>query len=307
MRKIVDYAKTHKLIVFLSLVVCYFLFKGSIVRPLTVSNYGVTDYGSPAKSLSVESIMPSMGISDMAYESAPAPITDTPDRKVVLNSNFSLLVKDVTESIDQIKAKVAQVSGFVIDVSIYRGESSESANLTLRIPSDSVDEVTKYLKSVSVKVVSENVSGKDITDKYVDVETRISELYKVKAKLENIMDNAITSDEMLRVFRQINDINTQIDSYKGQLTYMDKTSSTSKLTVALSTDELSLPYSPAQPWRPEVIFKSAVRSMLGTLQSLGTLIIWLGVYLPIIGLAIVSYVVAKRWLIRKKPDQRTQN
>lgn len=310
MKSVLGYVKSHKLTVFLGLVVVYFLFRGSVTRPLSIVGSNISGYGgSSTKSLRVEGLVPSMGVSDMAYESsqyAPAPVapSGSVDRKVITNSNFSLLVKNVTQSIDQIKTKVAQVSGFVIDVNIYRGESSESANLNLRVPSDKVDEVSSYLRSISAKVVSENVSGKDITDQYVDVETRISELYKVKAKLETIMDNAITSDEMLRVFRQVNDINTQIDSYKGQLTYMEKSSSTSKLTVALSTDELSLPYAPAQPWRPEVIFKTAVRSLLTTLQSLGTLAIWLAVYVPLVLLVVVFYKVGYKVIkkARTKPQ-----
>jgi len=232
----------------------------------------------------------------MLYESgqsAPATATSTADRKIITNSNFSLLVRNVTESVDKINSKVTQVSGFVIDSNIRREETYESANLTLRIPSDKVDEISAYLRSVSVKVVSENVSGNDITDQYVDIEGRIRELQAVKAKLEQIMGSAAGSDEMLRVFRQINDLNSQIDSYKGRLTYLDRASSTSRLTVALSTDEFSLPYSPAQPWRPEVVLKSAVRSLLTTLQSIGTFIIWIGVYIPLIALIVLVYLIVK--------------
>jgi len=287
MNKIIAYAKTHKLIVFLIALVIYLLFKG-----LAVSSVGSSKFYSPSDSLSFQGAAPMANVSDMALEVAPTPSTQ--ERRVVTNSNFSLLVKDVSDSIEKIKAKATMVSGYVIDINISRGESSESAYLTLRIPNNSVDDVTKYLRSISAKVVSENITGTDITDQYVDVETRIAELLNVKSKLNQIMDKATTSDEMLRVFSQINNINTQIDSYKGQLKYMDASSSTSKLTIALSTDELSLPYAPAQPWRPEVIFKTAVRSLLGTLQSIGTVIIWAAVYLPLILVVFVVYIIIKK-------------
>ena len=303
MLKLINYIKSNKLTAFLALLVLYFIFKGFVVRPLSIVGSNTVGYSPSAKSLRVESMMPSFGVSDTAYESgqpAPVPATDTVDRKIITNSNFSLLVKNVTESIDKIKAKVTQASGYAIDSNIRRGETYESADLTLRIPSNKVDEISAYLRSISVKVVSENVSGNDITDQYVDIEGRIRELQAVKAKLEQIMNSASGSDEMLRVFRQINDINTQIDSYKGQLTYMDRASATSRLTVALSTDELSLPYSPAQPWRPEVVFKTAVRSLLTTLQSIGTFIIWVGVYIPLIILFVVVYLIVKKVVQKRK-------
>lgn len=302
MKKFIDYAKTHKLTVFLILVIVFLSFKqNSIVRPLIFNGISAPSYKSSSGSTSMQfgEAMPSVGVSNMTYEYTPTPMADTINRKVVTDSNFSLLVKDVSNTIDQIRTKAASVAGYIIDVNIYRGASSESANLTLRVPASSVDDVSKYLRSISVKVVSENIFGKDITDQYEDVAGRLVELEKVKTKLETIMDSAATSDEMLRVFRQINEINAQIDSYKGKMEYMDDASITSKLTVALSTDELSLPYSPAEPWRPDVVFKSAVRSLLSTLQSLGTALIWLVVYLPAVGLATLGYLIIKKLWTRK--------
>lgn len=290
--KVVDYVKTHKLAVFLLAVVLYFLFRGTLSNSMMYQTMETpkSDYSREG---GINTIVAPLAYSDIAVEES-VPASDSAERKVVTNSNFSLLVKNVTDSITKIKAKVDLVSGYVINTNISRGETFESATLTLRVPSNAVEDVTSYLRSISVKVVSENVSGNDITDQYVDIEGRLAELQNVKAKLEQIMNEAKTSDEMLRVFNQVNSINSQIESYKGKLKYMDKSSSTSRLTVVLSTDELSLPYAPAEPWRPEVVFKSAVRSLLGTLQSIGTLIIWAAVYIPFFLVLLLIVLIVKK-------------
>lgn len=303
MTKIFNWVKTHKLatvnILFILFVLWIFspfryLISGGLNSRSTSidsmsSEYGGTPLAGSAKSLNLQ--MPS-------YEAAPQP--DVTDRKVVVNSNFSLLVKDVTDTVSKIKGKTAEMAGYIVNTNIQRAEYSESAVLEIRIPSDKVEQMTEYLRVLSVKVVSENVSGRDITDKYVDVERRISDLERQKTRMQEIMDQAVNVSQMLEIQRALDTIQNQIDNYKGQLIYMEGTTTTSKLTIHLSTDELALPYAPEQPWRPEAVFKRAVRSMLGTAQNIGSAVIWLAVYSPIIIGVIVVVKVIKKLKNRKK-------
>lgn len=246
---------------------------------------------------------PAVGLSRGSYpympESAPQP--DVKNRKVVINSNFSLLVKDVTGVVDMIKEKTLSMAGYMVNTNISRTEFGENATLQIRVPSGKVEEMSKYLRSVAVKVVSENVDGQDITDQYIDIERRLGDLESQRARILAILDKATTVEEMLNVQQALDQIQNQIDSYKGQLQYMDGTTKTSKLTIYISTDELGLPYTPARSWRPEVIFRQAVRSMLGTLQNMGSFVIWLGVYLPII-LGAVGVILLIKRIFRKRPS-----
>ena len=92
---------------------------------------------------------------------------------------------------------------------------------------------------------------------------------------------------------------SQIDNLKGQQKYFEQSAKLSKITIYLSTDELALPYAPTNEWRPAVIFKEAVRSLLGTIRSIGSLIIWAGVYIPILipVLLIIRYIKKKRNIV----------
>ncbi len=242
-----------------------------------------------------------MGINDTPYmyrEAAPQP--GIVNRKVAIDSNFSLLVKDVTGTVEMIKERTLLMAGYMVNTNINRTEFGENAVLQIRVPSEKIEEMSKYLRSVAVKVVSENVDGRDVTDQYIDIERRLSDLEAQRARMLAILDKATTVNEMLTVQQALDQIQDQIDSYKGQLLYMDGTTKTSKLTIYVSTDELGLPYTPAQSWRPEVIFKQAVRSMLGTLQDAGSFVIWFAVYLPIILGAVGVLLIIKR-VFRKRP------
>jgi hypothetical protein len=233
----------------------------------------------------------------MQQEAAPTP--EITDRKVVITSSFSLLVKNVTDSTDKIRAKTVELGGYVIRADISRPEGSENATIETRVPSKELVNTTKFLKEIAVRVVSENINEGDITDQYTDIEERLSRLEKTKAKFETILERAQTVDEILKVQQSIFDTQAQIDSYKGQLKYMDKVSQTSKLTIYLSTDEIGLPYTPDEPWKPEAIFKQAIRSLVGIFRTIGTVSIWGFVYLPILIPCYIIYRIVKRKSRRK--------
>jgi hypothetical protein len=298
MAKIVEWIKTHKILTaIIVLGVIVFIKPGRVVPSLlnSSSRYGGFETGSTAvKSVSLPV---AEGVNPYYNEAPPTP--EITNRKVVQNSNFSLLVKNVTESVENIKAKTKEILGYMVSMNIDRSEYGDTANIQVRVPTEKLDEFSNYLRGLAVKVVSENIEGTDITDQYVDIKRRLADLEKQRIRVETILESAKTVSEMMEVQRQLFQIQDQIDTYKGQLIYMNGTTKTSKLSIYISTDELSLPYSPSRPWRPEVIFKQAVRSFLEDLQDVGTLLIWVVVYSPLIILAIVVFKLIRK-LLRKR-------
>lgn len=93
----------------------------------------------------------------------------------------------------------------------------------------------------------------------------------------------------------------QIDALIGQKEAIEKNVELTKITLYLSTDELSLPYTPDDKFRPNVVFKLAVRSLVKSLIGVGKGLIWIGVYgviwLPIL---VVILLVRKRKGFRKQ-------
>ncbi len=252
---------------------------GSIVSP-SISNM------SEAKD-SVGSMFPSV----LPEESVDLGVSN---RKVVRNSNVSLLVKDVRESENKIEQYAVSAGGFLVNSSLSTPEQGGSGNMSIRVPSDKLKSTLEFLRSLSVRVVSENVMGTDITDQYSDTQARIATLTQTKRTFEAMMERAQTVDEILKVQRSIFQIQDQLDALQGQLQYMEKTSQSSLVTIYLSTDELSLPYSPSDPWRPDVIFKTAVRSLLVNAQRIGSVMIWGAVYSPVIIAGVIVYFLVKR-------------
>lgn len=224
----------------------------------------------------------------------------TQERRFVTESNISLLVKNVRDIEEQIQNKVVGLEGYVVNTSYINPDTPSTGSITLRVPTDKVQALKIFLTENSVRVVSENISGYDITDQYTDTQSRLDTLYKTKVIFENILTKAVNVDEILRVQQAILSVQDQIDSLKGSIKYMDETSKTMLITINLSTDELSLPYAPTDPWRPNVIFKTSVRSLLTNLRTIGSGIIWVAVYSIIYIPLIIVFITIKKYLKSRK-------
>jgi hypothetical protein len=223
------------------------------------------------------------------------PPVESDNRIVIQDTSLSLQVENVPQVIKQIHQLTTAAKGFMVSSDLSIPEADAVGTITIRVPENNRDSVLADIKALGLKTVSETVHGQDVTDRYVDNDARLETLTKTKAKFEAIMEQSVRIQDILEVQRELINLQSQIDNLKGQQQYLEQSSRLTKITIHLSTDEYALPYTPTESWRAEVIFKQAVRSLIGTLRSFGTLGIWLVVYAPI-WLIFITLV----WLIKRR-------
>lgn len=263
------------------------LLRKSYQAPVSeLGGFGDVDF-SPSTGRGGVGVLPIPG-----REYAPA---ETEERLVVEESSMSMVVSAVRETSDKVVDYAKSVNGYMVSTSLTNPEEAPFATVVVRIPADNFRSALDYFRSLSVKVTSENIRGTDVTDEYVDIEARLKTLEKTKVKFEEIMDKAARIQDILNVQRELITLQNQIDTLKGRQKYLEQTAKLAKITVYLSTDELALPYAPTDRFRPKVIFKQAIRSLVRTLRDVAKILIWLGVYsIVLIPVAFIVFFIRKR-------------
>lgn len=290
----VSWIKSHKLVSFLVLLVVYLIWKNNqTVIPFTNtayrSNIALPKSGGGA-------LMEAAPISDAMISQDYAPAPDTKSRMVVTNTYLSFVVDNVRQVVPKILSYAQSQGGYMVENSLDNPQETPSATITVRIPSKNLDTALEYFRGLALKVVSENINGQDVTDQYVDIDARLATLNKTKTKFESILDQAVKVQDILEVQRELVNLQSQIDALKGQQQYLAKNAEMAKVTIYLSTDEIALPYAPKETWRPNVIFKLAVRSLVTHIRELGSTLIWVSVYGVIwIPLLIIILILKKRF------------
>lgn len=288
----------HKLVAVLLVIVAFLLLKNTL-KPVDYT-IGRADYKMGPPQTDLGFTLPNVGNSEsrMGVESAPAP--EVQERLVVSNSYLSLLVDNVVEVQNQIIETAERFRGYMVNSNLNNPQDAPTATVTVRVPSENLQEALTIYRGLAVKVVSENLDGEDVTDQFVDNEARLDTLNKTKAKFEEILAKATQIQDILDVQRELISLQSQIDSIKGQQNYLEKNAQMAKLTIYLSTDELALPYAPSETWRPEVIFKQAVRSLVSQIRKVGTVFIWFLVYSIIwVPIIILIYLLKRKGYFSK--------
>jgi hypothetical protein len=230
----IDWIKKNKTLLIL-LIVGYFVlqlsksFVGvkqlSLTNPSTTMEYAgdssVSEFGAAGGGVASPSLRSDKSILPMPPADY-APQANEQNRLVIQESNLSLLVKDVPDTRNKIVEYAKSNGGYMVMSSTTNPQDAPTGNITVRIPSDKLQESLNYFRSLSIKVVSENLLGTDVTDQYVDIDTRIERLERTMARLESILDQAVKIDDITNLTQQILYYQEQIDSYKGQKESLEK-------------------------------------------------------------------------------------
>ncbi len=302
MNRIKSWISNNKITTILLIAVIYFVAKQSVFTLLGTQmvdmNYGVSDsvrYAEPSTvELGTPTSMGSPRVSNPSSGYNPTPQLNENNRMTVTSSRLSILVLDVREATTSIQQHVQSLNGYVVNSNVRTPTEGGTGSVTFRVPLENRESMLQFLREVGIKVISENIDSNDVTDEYMDIEGRLATLQQTKARYQEIMASATDVDEILKVQQYIFRVDDEIDILVGRRNYLESTSQSTLITVYLSTDELALPYTPEDTWRPEVVFKLAVRALIGVMQSIGSAIIWLGVFSVIwIPLVLVYFAIKK--------------
>lgn len=240
---------------------------------------------------------------------APAPAAAAADRLVVKTANLSMVVTDPSDAAQRISALATGMGGFVVSSNTTeasvdaRGNKIMQANLTVRVPSAQLDAALAQIRAMAVEVKNINVTGQDVTSEYTDLQSRLTNAQAAAAKLQQIMDSATKTEDVLTVFNQLTAIQQEIEQLKGQIKYYDESAAMSAISLDLIPDALNQPIE-VGGWQPQGVAKDALEALVRAFQGLATGVIWVGLYvLPlalIIGLPL--YAVARLTMRRiRKP------
>ena len=268
------------------------------------------DYPSEMMGSALPSAPEMIGVSESqimtdkaVYSGAPIP----QDRMVIRNANLTLVVEDPTASVDTISKLAEEMGGFVVSSYLYQtaygsGDlTTTQGTLTIRVPAERLDEVLEAVKSTAIEVRSENISGEDITQQYVDLQSRLRNLEAAEAQLQEIMGSATRTEDVMMVYNQLVQVRGEIESVKGQMQYFEQSARLSAVTMELIPDAAAQPLQIAG-WRPEGTAKAAVEALVRALQFLADAGIWAVICIVPVGLllGLPAYFIVRGIRRRRK-------
>ncbi len=230
-------------------------------------------------------------------------------RLILKNGEMDLLVQDTDRAIDQITQLAVDVGGYVISAESRMRDNYKLATLKLGVPSGQFEEVQRRVRALAVRVLNETSSGQDVSDEYVDLESRLANLEATAARIREFLAQAKTVEEALKVNAELSKVEDEIEKIKGRMNYLKDRAAYSTLLIGLEPERPTpTPTPTATPtptptpvsWRPGETFKSATEVLGNAARGLIDLLIWLIVVVLPFLLVIGVIALLVWWLIRRR-------
>lgn len=235
------------------------------------------------------------------------------ERIVIKNADLSIAVDNPAEALKSIAAMAEEMKGFVVTSNLYKTLSRDNielpeANITVRVPAERLNEALERIKALvanpELDILSENVSGQDVTKEYTDLKSRLTSREQAKQRLEEIMASATKTEDVLNVYNRIMQLQEEIEVVKGQIQYYEESARLSAISVRIVSKESIAPLSIGR-WQPVGVARDALQALINALKFLANLTIWIVLFvLPIAVIIFIPFrllwVIIRRWRARRK-------
>ncbi|MDR3208969.1 MAG: DUF4349 domain-containing protein [Rickettsiales bacterium] len=129
---------------------------------------------------------------------------ETAERMVSHEVSANVKVGDIDKSKEKIRIKAGELKGYV------SFESKE--NITVRIPADKMDGFLDFLGGDVGTIKDMNKRATDITDSYIDIDSRLAVLTASRSKYMALLKKAPNVDDALKIERELERVNTEIQN-----------------------------------------------------------------------------------------------
>ena len=229
--------------------------------------------------------------------------TSETNRMVIYNANISLIVKNYQEVENAIEKKATNLGGYVVESSIYNnGSDSISGNLIVKVPQKSFQSFLNDVEETGIKLTEKTISGNDVTEEYVDLESRLKAKNAVEKRLLTLMEQAEKTEDLLKISEDLATVQEEKEQIMGRMNYLQKNVDYSTVTINLEEELVEIGTINKQEslntWeKAKKLFVDTVNGMLSFFSSIIIFLIGLSPVLIAIAVVLSIWIILRR---RKK-------
>jgi len=214
---------------------------------------------------------------------ADAPLSiRQPGRLIIKSAAMAVTVTETDRALERAVQVAVDYGGYIISQRVWDGANQyRYATLTLAVPVAQFEAAMRSLRTLG-SVASETAAGQDVSDEFVDLNSRLGNLQATQQRLRTFLEQATTITETLTVHEELRRVEDQIGLIQGRMNYLQDRAAYSTISLELNpwiptpTPSLtptvtptSTPSPTATPavWRPGETAGTATRQLQRSTQS----------------------------------------
>jgi hypothetical protein len=212
--------------------------------------------------------------------------------------NVDMTVTDTRESADEIQTWVAATDPKSLSAGSHFddiGDKLYRVSLTFSVQAALYPQIATYVRNYGEKhggrLLSYNESVQDLTNDFVDTQSRLTNLRAEQQRLLTLLSQAQNLSDTLQVEQRLTDVEGQIENIEAHLNAISGQITFYPVTVVLEPVATDTGTPQPQPWNPGGTLGSALAAALIFAEFLANVLIWLVVFsvflLPVIAIVVL--------------------
>ena len=242
-----------------------------------------------------------------AAASQPAAMTTQPgiyDRMIIKSADIQMVAADVDAALARVNQIATGVGGYILASRVWSTTIDEAtyrhASITINVPAERFEQSLGQLRAVALRVTSEQASGQDVTEEYVDLEARLTNLEATRDRIRAFLDEAQSVEEALQVNAHLSQIEGEIEQVQGRMNYLTSRAVESTITLTIDPEVPAAIPPTVAGWSPGATFAQASATFVRTAQTIIDGLIWVAVVL----LPFLLPTLLVVWLVWRLGGQR---
>lgn len=207
--------------------------------------------------------------------------------KVIKTANIELQVKKgrFDSSFEQALAIARGAGGYASQSkSQATGSDTASGEITMCVPAQDFESVLSSLKKLG-KVKAIDISGEDVSEEYVDLESRLKNWRAQEAVLLDLMGKAKSVSDSIMIQNNLSQVQMEIERISGRLNFLNNRISYATIRLYIAEPQV---VASSDRWGFRTALENALRASATILNAL---LIMMGYLLPLVVIAAIGYAI----------------
>ena len=160
--------------------------------------------------------------------------SDVIKKKIIKDGRLGMDVRNLSASKTNIDTIVRKLGGYYDNESLSNNDYATAYDLKIRIPSDKFEILIAKIESGEGEVSYKEIDARDVTEEFIDLETRLGNKQKYLTRYQELLRNAKNIKEILDIEEKIRVLEEEIESTTGRLKYLNDQVNYSTLELNIS-------------------------------------------------------------------------
>ena len=158
-------------------------------------------------------------------------------RVIIRTVDMEMVVDDVARAVDEVAEAARAFGGWTVSAN---RASTHRGTVSVRVPAQSLEDAVFAIRRVGVKVTSENTNSQDVTDEYVDSQSRLTSLRATEQSLLALFERADDVEKALAVQERLAELQATIETILGRIRLMEETAAFSLINVTAALAPMAM-------------------------------------------------------------------